>query len=227
VCLALGLGCRLREPIPAEDAPAPAEAAALPWQEDLLAAAQAYRSWRRVTDAHWAPWQCFLPPPSGARRSKSADEGTHGGKLFFLYTEDSNFYGWVLPRGVKSPMGTRLSGPAPTGFVIVKESWSPIEVDIADVPRLPVENSFDRTIPAEYLIEVPRAYRTDKLQGLFIMLKKDPGTPGTDEGWVYGTVSADGRTVTSSGRVQACMRCHQNASRDRLFGMHMDMTPRG
>lgn len=70
-------------------------------------------------------------------------------------------------------------------------------MEIADVPQPQPKDSFGRTIPAESLIDGPRAYRTDKLQGLFIMLKQDPGTPGTDEGWVYGTVSADGKTVTS------------------------------
>jgi hypothetical protein len=51
------------------------------------------------------------------------------------------------------------------------------------------------------------------------MFKLDPKTPGTDEGWVYGTVSADGKQVTSAGRVESCMRCHQKAPHDRLFGL--------
>ena len=51
------------------------------------------------------------------------------------------------------------------------------------------------------------------------MCSSDLKTPDTDEGWVYGTVSADGKTVTSAGRVQSCMNCHQDAPHDRLFGV--------
>ena len=47
----------------------------------------------------------------------------------------------------------------------------------------------------------------------------DPKTPGTDDGWVYGTVSADGKTVTSAGRVDSCMRCHETR-KDRVFGIY-------
>jgi hypothetical protein len=46
----------------------------------------------------------------------------------------------------------------------------------------------------------------------------DPKTPGTDNGWVYGTVTADGKQVTSAGRVKSCMACHQRAPNDRVFG---------
>ena len=33
------------------------------------------------------------------------------------------------------------------------------------------------------------------------------------------TVSTDGE-VTSVGRVESCMNCHQEADNDRLFGLH-------
>jgi hypothetical protein len=51
------------------------------------------------------------------------------------------------------------------------------------------------------------------------MFKLEPGTPGTDAGWVYGTVTPDGKQVTSAGRVESCMGCHQDAPHDRLFGL--------
>ena len=50
------------------------------------------------------------------------------------------------------------------------------------------------------------------------MVKLDPATPGTDEGWVYGTVSPDGKAVGAAGRVASCMKCHAEAKSDRLFG---------
>ena len=51
------------------------------------------------------------------------------------------------------------------------------------------------------------------------MVKLDPSTPDTDAGWVYGTVSADGKQVNASGRIASCMKCHQQAKHDRLFGL--------
>jgi hypothetical protein len=37
---------------------------------------------------------------------------------------------------------------------------------------------------------------------------------------VYGTVSADGKRVTSAGRVESCMACHQgDKTTDRMFGV--------
>jgi hypothetical protein len=64
-----------------------------------------------------------------------------------------------------------------------------------------------------------RLYQAKEKVGLFVMYKLDPQTPGTDEGWVYGTVTADGKKVTSAGRVQSCTACHRHAPHDRLFGL--------
>jgi hypothetical protein len=61
-------------------------------------------------------------------------------------------------------------------------------------------------------------YKAAKPAGLFVMMKLDPKTPGTDAGWVYGTLSADGKAVTAAGKVESCMKCHQDAKHDRLFG---------
>jgi len=226
LCVALSLiaclGCQSSRPdgdpallLPPLEAPGP-------WQEDLLAAARSYRGWTRVSDANWAPWLCIAPPPSGALLSESSDRRTHGRKLYYLYTEDSQFYSWVLPRGSQPAIGENPTESAPVGFTIVKEAWSPLEVELADVPRLDSSTHGRRTYPPEYLVDGEKAYRIGEPRGLFVMLKKDPATPDTDEGWVYGTVSADGKTVTSSGRVESCMGCHREASRDRLFGMHVN-----
>jgi hypothetical protein len=59
---------------------------------------------------------------------------------------------------------------------------------------------------------------------LFIMFKLAPDTPGTDDGWVYGNVTPDGR-VTAGGRINRCMRCHtrDEDARDRMFGLHSDL----
>ena len=61
-------------------------------------------------------------------------------------------------------------------------------------------------------------YRAARPAGLFIMLRLDTATAGTDAGWVYGTVATDGR-ATSGGRVTSCMGCHVDATHERLFGV--------
>jgi hypothetical protein len=77
-------------------------------------------------------------------------------------------------------------------------------------------------LPGTYL---PFAKQGDELfhakakAGLFMMFKLAEETPDTDLGWVYGTVSADGKTATAAGKVQSCIECHEKAPRDRLVGM--------
>lgn len=83
-----------------------------------------------------------------------------------------------------------------------------------------IEIQVDRFLP--YARTNGKLYRAWGKEGLFILFKLDPQTPGTDEGWVYGTVTADGKQVTSAGRVEACMSCHQRAPYDRLFGMPVE-----
>jgi hypothetical protein len=61
--------------------------------------------------------------------------------------------------------------------------------------------------------------RPRERSALFVMMKLDPATPGTDQGWIYGTTTADAKTVTGAGRIGSCMQCHEKAPRDRLFGL--------
>ena len=82
-------------------------------------------------------------------------------------------------------------GAQPRGQVIVKEAWEP----------LPGEGKL----------------RTGKKQGLYIMEKTEAAD--SDAGWVYATVTPDGRTVTSFGKVASCMSCHVDAPKDRIFGL--------
>lgn len=55
---------------------------------------------------------------------------------------------------------------------------------------------------------------------LFMMIKT--GEPDSDEGWIYATASPDGKTITSSGKLAACMECHTGAKYDRLFAVKCD-----
>ena len=70
-----------------------------------------------------------------------------------------------------------------------------------------------------YALKDGKLFHAEVKNALFIMYKAEPKTENTDAGWVYGTVSADGQTVTSAGRVQSCMQCHQDAPHGRLFGL--------
>ncbi len=92
--------------------------------------------------------------------------------------------------------------PSPVGQVVVKESWLP---------------KFDSAGNA-----VAGGAKPTEKRGLFIMYKLDSKVPDTDLGWVYGTVTADGKTITSAGRVQSCMSCHIHTPNDRLFGLKED-----
>ncbi len=100
-----------------------------------------------------------------------------------------------------------LKKPSKVGQVVVKEAWYP-----------QVKVNSDSTKSA-----VPT-----KKNALFIMMKLDPATLDTDKGWVYGTVTPDGKTVTSSGKVESCMGCHVQVKGDRLFyieDMWKDLRP--
>jgi hypothetical protein len=170
-------------------------------------------------------WSRLFGRQSGtAHVSASQDADTHGRKLYSLFARDREAYFHLASR--KS---------APVGQVLVKQSWVPEEVPAAATAAIP---------RSEILVTPPREgedkkgglykgdhfwpfavgkdgkrYKATKLAGLFLMLKLDPRTPGTDAGWLYGTVTPDGKKVTSVGRVESCMKCHQEAKHDRLFGL--------
>lgn len=190
------------------------------FHEKLLEIAGKYETFGRVDDlARFAPWLCRNPPPSVARVSESKDTSTHGQKLYFLFAKDRNGY-------------LKLDPETAVGQCIVKESWVPKEVSL-DQATAPVTKkieltddekktlqsggAFDQYIP--YAKKDGKVYHAETKAGLFIMYKLDAKTLNTDDGWVYGTVSADGKTVTSAGRVQSCMNCHKDAPHGRLFGL--------
>jgi hypothetical protein len=56
------------------------------------------------------------------------------------------------------------------------------------------------------------SYTAGDKHGLFIMFKDD-------QGWHYGTVAPDGKRVLQSGRISSCVKCHQDAKPDSLYGL--------
>lgn len=176
-------------------APAIAELAQGPIAARIERVSERYLSLGRVDDIQrWAPFDCRLPPASRPQ-SDSADNAPHGRKVYYLYALDRRAY---------------LAHDDVEAQVIVKESWTPREI--------PEAHAISSGYPAQCVASSPgRCVQPDRFIGLFLMLR-GPVTAQTDEGWTYATVDPNG-TVTASGRVAACMRCHARAPHGRLFGL--------
>src|SRR5262249_39817893 len=147
-----------------------------PFHKELLEIAKDYKQWGRVDDPmRLGIEDCRMPRPAHVRYSESADEATHGQKLYSLFARDRKDY-------VASTKEKSLAGQA-----IVKEAWSseivkdmkPGEIDWSKVART------DGTQIYPYVTRGDKVYKATKPAGLFIMMKLDSNTPGTDDGWVY------------------------------------------
>jgi hypothetical protein len=194
-----------------------------PFDGRLLAVARSYQGYHLIDPlVRWSPLDCRaprVPVMSEPALSRSRDEATHGRKLYFLFAK-------VIPDTASRPSAyVPTRGPNPVGQAVVKEAWAPEEVADDGSPLRPVSLEVEvrghsrRREFVPYARQGGRLYHAREKSGLFIMLKLDRATPGTDEGWVYGTVTADGLRVTSAGRVESCMGCHRDAPHDRLFGL--------
>jgi len=196
-----------------------------PFHARLLEIAATYAEYGRAMDSLiFSVTACTAPPPGPPLYvSASKDGQTHGRKLFTVFArvhEGSRYY------------SEQKSNPV--GQVVVKESWFPEEVSdkgqylkpLVRKVKVHTKDAPDNTKTTEvddYFVPYARKdghlYHAATKGPLFIMFKMAPLTPDTDEGWVYGTVTADGKDVTSAGRVESCMNCHRKAPHDRLFGL--------
>jgi hypothetical protein len=187
------------------------------FRKEILQAARDYKSWGRVDDEmRWAPELCRMPQPGRPWFSASKDEDTHGQKLYSLFIKKRDAY-----------FSLGKTKTAPVGQVIVKESWIPEETsevkpgrfdpDFKKIERTGDPITGDHFYP--YATKGGKVYKAAKSAGLFVMMKLDSKTQDTDDGWVYGTASADGKSVTAAGKVESCMRCHVDAKYDRQFGL--------
>jgi hypothetical protein len=180
-----------------------------PFAEEVLAAAHNYTAWTRVSDqANWAPTNCRAPAPEGAQVSQSGDHDTHGKKLYYLFAKVPGQY-----------TTDAFKDGSSIGQALVKESWTPVKVDKAKVPTAPFEIGARRHPPEYAFSDNGEAFKTGERAPLFVMLKLDPATKGTDEGWVYATLTPNAKTILQSGRIESCMECHVGTkTHDRLFG---------
>jgi len=231
-------------PTKAFEGPRQCKAALPPFHQELLEIAEEYRTWGRVDDEfRWAPFKCVPSLPGRAYVSASKDPSTHGQKLYSLFARNRSDYlsdskgrtavvgqaivkqSWVpeevddlKSRAVRSDgffkrhvTVTRNPDviPAPKNFNTKKQPY--LSSMMKEDERL------DHFYP--YAIKDSKVFKTKKQADLFIMMKLDPNTPGTDAGWVYATMTPDGKKVTEAGRIESCMACHRDAGKDRLFGL--------
>ncbi len=178
---------------------------------DMKQAFAEYKAWGRVDDElRWAPFLCRMPEPGRPTMSVAA-EGGHARKLYSLFAKDHTAY--------VAFSNTNAAALPPSGAlqVVAKESYLP-EV----VASAPTSTPNDTTVEADHFQPYVKAddgktYKASTLVGVYFVIEKPAGTPGTDDGFVYGTVTANGE-VTSAGRVTSCMGCHAEAKHRRFFG---------
>jgi hypothetical protein len=198
--------------------PMPSEPVDPALAETIRTAAAPYLKWTRVDEKpNIAPSLCRMPMgddygKASHIRMSDAVESPHDKKLYFLYASAK----WDYLALAHEPR--RIA----TGFTIVKESFHAVPKPVAPVkPQEPYTFMSEGPPAPVTFVETETGKRlyAGAASGLYVMTKIGPAhTPGTDVGWIYGTIAANG-TVTSAGRVTSCMGCHENASHDRLFGL--------
>jgi hypothetical protein len=188
----------------------------------LLTAAKTYPAYGLVDDLlRFAPGLCMAPPPPQVRLSASKSTETHGQKLYVLFAWDAAAY-LNSPRKdfFKKPETAPIYEKKAAEQVLVKQSWSCVTVGKEE--REAAEKAKTDLDKSKFLRLKTDLFMRGEQKDLFIMVKLDENTEGSDKGWVYGTLAPDGKSVTSSGRVQSCMACHERAGAGRLFGLTRD-----
>lgn len=194
------------QPSRADDAPPPDPAIAL-YGPVLLEIARGYRE--LATPDRFprrAPEMCMAPRamPPRARESEAADDSPHGKKLYYVFVRD-----------IASYQRKHELEAAPAKQVLVKESWTCEPVAAGDTTRA-------EGLPPEAQDRLERdgeTVRAGKRGPLFVMMKLTPDAAHSDAGWVYATLTPDGKEVTAAGRIASCMGCHVEAKHDRQFGL--------
>ncbi len=204
-----------------------------PFDQLLFKVGSEYKRWGRVDDEmRWAPWLCRKPEPGKLNFSDRPAGDAHGQKLYSLFARQRDEF-FQLTKDKKVNVGQ----------TIVKQSWLPEEItDSQEIPPkfnanfekiivskdprkqeggIPqIVNETDHFYPFAW--KGDKVYKAGNQTDLFVMTKLDPKTPDTDEGWVYGVLSPDGKTVSAAGKIESCVRCHSTSQGDRLFGyMHL------
>ena len=221
-----------------EAALAPLDDASIEADARLIAAS--YGEWGGPVDfqLRFGPTDCMIPPVT-PRFSESPAGSPHAEKLYLIHASDAASYAGV-DYSSSSQGGMLLPGEFPVGDsaawreafisrrpelrelsraweqILVKEAFAPVE------SSEPKPEGFSLLMPAER--DGTQWIPGDPV-GLFLMLRTARATPGTDEGWVYATLRADGE-VTAYGQIPSCIACHRRAGPDRMFGLpNLDFEP--
>lgn len=168
-----------------------------PFAKDILREARNYQNLARATTSQLDGIDFCNDPPVNTYMalSDAGPKSEHTHKLYHLWVRDYDGY-------IKSP-----DKPASIRQVLIKESFEAI-------PRKEGEDAWD------FIQTKKGIFNSGARKELFVMLKLNSSTPGTDEGWVYGTVAPDLSRTLHSGRLQSCMECHTKRP-SRMFGLKM------
>ena len=170
----------------------------------LLEIAANYKGYEKAENRmRVAQVACAMPtlPKSEYRFSRSDDADSHGMKLYLMYAAK-------LDPVTGSYTADKLQKE--TDQMIVKESW------LAEIAK--EDDRFSETVAGAN----GERYKPGAKGPLFAMFQVDQKNPLSDDGWVYGTLTPDGKTITGIGRITNCMACHQKAPHGRLFGLPRD-----
>jgi hypothetical protein len=179
----------------------------------LLAIADRYQSFSRVDGTWWSMLDCRAPPDDTGHMSNAAADTAHGRKVFTLQIYDFDLYARETGGRPPPPAGSARVGKA---------------ADVPGVEQALVKVSYEPTEDREKSLRIHqitpvmfegKRYYAGEQKDLFIMYRPTDKTAVTDAGWVYGTVTPDGKKVTSAGLVQSCKGCHEKAPHGRQFGV--------
>lgn len=170
---------------------------------DILAATDEYLRYALVdTSVNLAIADCSpASDPPAPRLSQAEGESGHAQKLYFLFAKDIAHY------------FNAADTPSPVGQTVVKEAWTskPSNPEARNLRRHASANRINPRVTVD-----DKTLEIGKRTNLFVMIKQDQETSGTDEGWVYGVVDAESNEVLAAGAVASCMACHTEQE-DRLF----------
>lgn len=174
-----------------------------------------YEQFACVTNGYrWAPWLCTAQPQRPQEQiaqSRAPEFSPHGRKLYQLYTNDYEMY-IAASRGESDGIG----------LTVVKEAHESVMVSV-DEPFDPLNGTIFGRLERPATIEATEGggrYVAGMVSSIFVMTKVGPtNTPGTDEGWVYGTAIPPNGAVLQSGPIASCIGCHSKTPHNRLFGI--------
>ena len=185
-------------------------------EQQLLEIASEYRQYTCVSPHLMQALRLCRADPGALlqpqlQSSSSNDGTTHGKKLYLLYAKDESDYANMHTGAATNPL---VIWENKVGQAVVKQSFERVHVGPPNSVHGAGVGIGDQATSSDK----DGLFRRGEPKELFIMLRLPDTTPDTDRGWVYGVVTPDGKSVIQSGAIASCMECHQETTRDRLYG---------